>query len=56
MSILRITVMWAMRAQIGQWLEGEYMQERIHSALAYATPAEFEAAFWRQQAIDLLND
>ncbi|CAA9312366.1 MAG: Mobile element protein [uncultured Chloroflexia bacterium] len=34
------------RAQMGHWLEVEYMQERIHSALAYATPAEFEAAFW----------
>jgi transposase InsO family protein len=34
------------RTQMGYWLEVEYMQERIHSALAYATPAEFEAAFW----------
>jgi transposase InsO family protein len=30
--------------QIAQWLEVEYNTQRIHSALAYATPAEFEAA------------
>lgn len=29
-------------AQIANWLEVEYMTERIHSALAYLTPAEFE--------------
>jgi transposase InsO family protein len=29
--------------QIQHWLEVEYMTERIHSALDYATPAEFEA-------------
>jgi transposase InsO family protein len=28
--------------QIGHWLEVEYMTERIHSALDYLTPAEFE--------------
>ena len=33
--------------QTADWLEVEYMTERIHSALAYLTPAEFEtqAAF-----------
>ena len=31
--------------QLAYWLEVEYMTERIHSALDYLTPAEFEAAF-----------
>lgn len=30
--------------QIGHWLEVEYMTARIHSALGYLTPAEYEAA------------
>ncbi len=29
--------------QLQQWLEVEYMTQRIHSALGYLTPAEFEA-------------
>ena len=29
--------------QLKQWLEVEYMTERIHSALDYMTPSEFEA-------------
>jgi putative transposase len=37
-------------AQIGQWLEAEYTKERIHSALGYLTPAEFEAAYWSRLA------
>ena len=37
--------------QIADWLEVEYMTERIHSALAYLTPAEFES-----QAASLLPD
>ncbi len=31
-------------SQIAHWLEVEYNTQRIHSALAYATPAEFETA------------
>lgn len=33
------------RQQIGQWIEDVYMTQRIHSALDYLTPAEFEAAY-----------
>jgi len=36
-------------AQLAQWLEVEYMTERIHSSLGYRTPAEFEATFLPQQ-------
>jgi putative transposase len=31
--------------QLTHWLEVDYMTERIHSALDYLTPAEFEASF-----------
>jgi putative transposase len=33
------------REQIGQFLEDVYMTKRIHSALNYVTPAEFEALY-----------
>ena len=38
------------REQIGQFLEDVYMTKRIHSALDYATPAEFEA-LWRARSL-----
>jgi transposase InsO family protein len=37
--------------QIAEWIEGVYMTDRVHSALDYATPAEFEAAYWAAQAL-----
>lgn len=37
--------------QIAEWLEVTYMTDRVHSALNYATPAEFEAAYSASQAV-----
>jgi putative transposase len=40
--------------QIGHWLEVTYMTERIHQALGYLTPAEFEMAALAQPCYPLL--
>lgn len=42
------------RLQLKNWLEGEYMTERIHSSLGYLTPAEFERIAWLQPHQPLL--
>lgn len=34
--------------QLTEWLEVEYMTERIHSSLDYLTPVEFEAVYYSQ--------
>ena len=35
--------------EIGHFIEDVYQTKRIHSALDYLTPAEFEVAYWARQ-------
>jgi putative transposase len=43
------------RRQIGVFIQDVYMTKRIHSALGYLTPAEFENAWWRSQIQPIQN-
>ena len=41
--------------QISVFIQDVYMTKRIHSALGYLTPAEFENAWWRSQIQPIRN-
>lgn len=39
--------------QIEEWIEVDYMTERLHESLGYVPPAEFEAAYHAQRALSV---
>jgi len=41
---------WDAHHRIGHFIEDVYQTKRIHSALAYLTPVEFETDYWASQA------